>query len=157
MAKSITAAGGTTGRRMLLLALVAGIVAAILVYVALTRESEGTGEGAGGAASTAPVVVAKQDIPARTKITSSMVEAREISLNDRSELAYTDLSEVVGRVTRYPIATNEQVLSTKVVTLEGAAATGDSHPYVIPDGRRAISIGVSEVVSSGGLVLPGAY
>jgi pilus assembly protein CpaB len=86
-----------------------------------------------------------------------MVEAREISLNDRSELAYTDLSEVVGRVTRYPIATNEQVLSTKVVTLEGAAATGDSLSYLIPEGRRAISIGVSEVVSSGGLVLPGDY
>ena len=136
MAKSITAAGGTTGRRMLLLALVAGIVAAILVYVALTRESGGSSEGASGAASVVPVVVAKQDIPARTKITSSMVEAREMSLNDQSELAYTDLSEVVGRVTRYPIATNEQVLSTKVVTLEGAAATGDTLSYIIPEGRE---------------------
>jgi pilus assembly protein CpaB len=134
----------------------AGIVAAILVYVALTRESEGTG-GAAGAASTVPAVLAKQDIPARTKITTDMVGLRQMPADDRSELAYTDLSEVVGRVTRYPIATNEQVLSTKVVALEGAAATGDSLSYMIPEGRRAISIGVSEVVSSGGLVLPGDY
>ena len=157
MAKSITAAGGTTGRRMLLLALVAGIVAAILVYVALTRESGGTSEGVSGAASVAPAVVAKQDIPARTKITSSMVEVRQIGLDDRSELAFTDLSDVVGRVTRVSIATKEQVLSAKVVALAGVAETGDTLSFIIPDGRRAISIGVSEVVSSGGLVLPGDY
>ena len=157
MAKSITAAGGTTGRRMLLLALVAGIVAAILVYVALTRESGGSSEGASGAASVVPVVVAKQDIPARTKITSSMVEVRQIGLDDRSELAFTDLSDVVGRVTRVSIATKEQVLSAKVVALAGVAETGDTLSFIIPDGRRAISIGVSEVVSSGGLVLPGDY
>jgi pilus assembly protein CpaB len=75
----------------------------------------------------------------------------------RSELAYTDLTQVVGRVTRYPIATNEEVLSTKVVSLESAAKTGDSLSYVIPEGRRAISIEVNQVISSGGLVLPGDY
>ena len=148
-------AAGRTNRRLLLLALVAGIVAAILIYTALSRGSEAT--GGAGAASMAPAVVAKQDIPARTKITTSMVEVRQMPTNDRSELAYTDLTQVVGRVTRYPIATNEQVLSTKVVSLESAAKTGDSLSYVIPEGKRAISIEVSEVVSSGGLVLPGDY
>ena len=156
MARSLThTAAGSTNRRLLLLALVAGIVAAILIYTALSRGSEGTDSA--GAASMVPAVVAKQDIPARTKITTSMVEVRQMPTNDRSELAYTDLTQVVGRVTRYPIATNEQVLSTKVVSLESAAKTGDSLSYVIPEGKRAISIQVSEVVSSGGLVLPGDY
>jgi pilus assembly protein CpaB len=104
-----------------------------------------------------PVVAAKIDIPARTKISTDMVEIRQVPLDSRSELAYTDLSEVVGRVSRYPIATSEHVLSTKVVTLESAAETGGSLSYIIPEGRRGISIGVSEVVSSGGLVLPGDY
>jgi pilus assembly protein CpaB len=149
------ATAGSTNRRLLLLALVAGIVAAILIYTALSRGSEST--GGASAASTAPAVVAKQDIPARTKITSGMVEVRQMPTDDLSELAYTDLSQVVGRVTRYPIATSEQVLSTKVVSLESAAKTGDSLSYIIPEGRRAISIEVSEVVSGGGLVLPGDY
>ena len=149
-------AAGRTNRRLLLLALVAGIVAAILVYATLSRGSESTG-GAGGAASMAPAVVAKQDIPARTKITSGMIEVRQVPSDTHSELAYTDLTQVVGRVTRYPIATNEEVLSTKVVSLESAAKTGDSLSYVIPEGRRAISIEVNQVVSSGGLVLPGDY
>jgi pilus assembly protein CpaB len=148
-------AAGSTNRRLLLLALVAGIVAAILIYTALSRGSESTGSA--GAASTVPAVVARQDIPARTKITSSMVEVRQLPTDTHSELAYTDLSQVVGQVTRYPIATNEEMLSTKVVALESAAATGDSLSYVIPEGRRAISIQVTQVVSSGGLVLPGDY
>jgi pilus assembly protein CpaB len=150
------AAAGRTNRRLLLLALVAGLVAAILVYAALSRSSESTG-GAGGVASTVPAVVAKQDIPARTKITTSMVEVRQVPSDVHSELGYTDLSQVVGQVTRYPIATNEEVLSTKVVSLANVAKTGDSLSYVIPEGKRAISIQVSEVVSGGGLVLPGDY
>jgi len=156
MARPITGAGGRTNRRLLLLALAAGIVAAILVYVALSRGSESTG-GTTGITSTVPAVVAKTDIPARTKITSGMVEVREVPADDRSELAYTDVSQVVARVTRYPIATNEQVLSTKIVALESAAEAGGSLSYVIPEGRRGISIQVSEVTSSGGLVLPGDY
>ena len=148
-------AAGSTNRRLLLLALVAGIVAAILIYTALSRGSESTGSA--GAASTVPAVVAKQDIPARTKITSGMVEVRQLPTDSHSELAYTDLSQVVGQVTRYPIATNEEVLSTKVVSLASVAKTGESLSYVIPEGSRAISIEVTQVISSGGLVLPGDY
>ena len=148
-------AAGSTNRRLLLLALVAGIVAAILIYTALSRGSESTGSA--GAASTVPAVVAKQDIPARTKITSGMVEVRQLPTDSHSELAYTDLSQVVGQVTRYPIATNEEVLSTKVVSLTSVAKTGESLSYVIPEGSRAISIEVTQVISSGGLVLPGDY
>jgi pilus assembly protein CpaB len=149
-------AAGRTNRRLLLLALAAGVVAAILVYAAVGRSSESTG-GAGGAASMAPAVVAKQDIPARTKITSGMVEVRQVPQDTRSELAYTDLSQVVGQVTRYPIATDEEVLSTKVVSLASVTKAGDSLSYVIPEGRRAISIQVDQVISGGGLVLPGDY
>jgi pilus assembly protein CpaB len=149
-------AAGRTNRRLLLLALVAGVVAAILVYAALSRSSESTG-GAAGAASMVSAVVARQDIPARTKITSGMVEVRQLPTDTHSELAYTDLSQVVGQVTRYPIATNEEVLSTKVVSLASVAKTGESLSYVIPEGSRAISIEVTQVISSGGLVLPGDY
>ncbi len=155
MARPITLAGNRTNRRLLLLGLAAGIVAAILVYAAVSRGSEST--GASGAASMVPAVVAKQDIPARTKVTTSMVEVRQVPTDAHSELAYTDLSQVVGQVTRYPVATGEEVLSTKVVSLESVATTGDSLSYIIPEGKRGISIQVSEVTSSGGLVLPGDY
>jgi pilus assembly protein CpaB len=157
MAKSITSGGGRMNRRVLLLALAAGIVGAILVYAALSRGSDSSDEAAGTTGATGPVVMAIIDIPARTKISADMVELRDVPLDNRSDLAFTDPSAVVGRVSRYPIATSEQVLSTKVVALESAAETGASLSYIIPEDRRGISIGVSEVVSTGGLVLPGDY
>lgn len=161
MARSLgNLAGGKMNRRLLLLALVAGIVGAILVYAVLSRESGSTGGAtadSGTTESMVPVVVASIDIPARTKIDTSMVEVREVPADSRSELAATDVSHVVGMVTRYPIATSEQILATKVVALESAASTGDSLSYVIPEEKRAISISVSEVINSGGLVLPGDY
>jgi len=151
-----TATGGRINRRFLLLALVAGLVSAILVFAVL---SGGGGDEGGGSTAglTVPVVVAKNDIPARTEITADMVEVRQVPVNDRSELAFTDTTQVLGQVTRYPVAAGEHVLSTKVVSLTGPEAAAESLSFVVPPGMRGIAITVSEVIGSGGLVLPGDY
>ena len=157
MPRSLTnTVGGGTNRRLLLLALAAGLVGAVLVYAAVSRGSDST-DSAGSASSMVPVVTARIDIPPRTKITTDMVEVRQVAPDSRSELAYTDVADVVGRISRYPLATSEQILSTKVVSLASAAETGDSLSYVIPEGKRGISIQVNQVTSGGGLVLPGDY
>lgn len=151
-----TATGGRINRRFLLLALVAGLVSAILVFAALS--GSGGDEGGGGTAGlTVPVVVAKNDIPARAEITADMVEVRQVPVNDRSELAFTDTTQVLGQVTRYPVAAGEHVLSTKVVSLTGPEADAESLSFVVPPGMRGIAINVSQVIGSGGLVLPGDY
>jgi pilus assembly protein CpaB len=105
------------------------------------------------------VVVAATDIPARTALTADMVVLRQVPVDNRIAGAYTDLGQVVNStVTRFPIAANEQVLPSKVVSLTGAGAqVSDSLSFVIPQGLRGISITVSEVISAGGLVLPGDY
>lgn len=144
---------GQTNRRFILLALVLGIIGAVLVYSTFNREG-----GSGGGGNQVPVVVAKSDIAARTKITASMVEVKLLSESDRSTLAYGDAAEVVGQVTRFPIAANEQVLSNKVVPLSGTTSiAGKSLSFVVPPGRRAMAVTVKEVVAAGGLVLPGDY
>ncbi len=151
-----TTTAGRTNRRFLLLALFAAVISAVLVFAAINRATEKSEGGVG--LGTVPVVVAKTDIPARTRVTASMVEVRQVPLDARGELAYTDLEQVVGQITRFPIATSEQILSSKLISLTGPAAeVGDSLSFVIPKGMRAIAITVSEVVSSGGLVLPGDY
>ncbi len=144
-------------RRFLLLALVAGLLSAILVYAAVSNASGNGGEGGGGTVATVPAVVASTDIPARTEITAGMVEVRQVPANDRSELAFTDTAEVVGKVTRFPIAAGEHVLSTKVVSLTGLQVKNESLSFVIPPDMRAIAINVDQVIGSGGLVLPGDY
>ncbi len=151
-------AGGPASRinrRFLMLALVSAALSAILVYVAISRSGGGGGEGE-SAATTAPVVVAAIDIPARTQITEDMVELRDVPISVRSSTALTDIDQALGEVSRYPIAADEQVTSLKVVSLGGTGET-DALAFVVPKGMRGISIQADQVLSAGGLVLPGDY
>jgi pilus assembly protein CpaB len=128
-----------------------------LVYVATSRNSTSETSSSGGAADT-PVLVAKADIPARATITADMVEVRLVGQDARSTLAYGTPEEVVGLVTRFPIAANEQVLSSKVVDLSGGASVTDrALSYIVPEGKRAFAINASEIQNVGGLLLPGDY
>jgi pilus assembly protein CpaB len=126
-----------------------------LVYVATSRNST---TSSGGGVNDTPVLVAKADIPARTKITADMIEVRLVSAETRSALAFGSVSDVTGKVTRFPIAANEQVLSSKVVDLSSnAAATARSLSYIVPAGKRGFAINTTEVQDVGGLLLPGDY
>lgn len=147
---------GRGNRRFILLALVLGLMGAGLVFVAMSRNTT-TSRGGSSAADT-PVLVAKVDIPARAKITADMVEVRLVEADARSVLAYGNVSDVSGKVTRFPISANEQVLSSKVVDLSaGSLATARSLSYIIPEGKRAFAVSASEIRDVGGLLLPGDY
>ena len=148
---------GRANRRFVLLAITLGLLGAVLVYVAFSRSSSST-DGGGSSGADTPVVVAKEGIPARTKITQSMLDVRLIPADNRSEFAYGDPAEVVGQVTRFPISANEQVLSSKVVSLApGSTAASRSLSFVIPPGKRGFAIGTSSIQNAGGLILPGDY
>ncbi len=148
---------GRGNRRFILLAIVLGLMGAGFVYVATSRNTS-PGGGGGGATADTPVLVAKVDIPARTTVTADMVEVRLVEADARSVLAYDSVQGIKGKVTRFPIAANEQVLSSKVVDLSGgSAATARSLSYIIPEGKRAFAISASEVRDVGGLLLPGDY
>ena len=147
---------GRGNRRFILLAIVLGLMGAGLVYVATSRNT--TSGGGGGSAADTPVLVAKVDIAARTTVTADMVEVRLVDVDSRSALAYDSVEGIKGKVTRFPIAANEQVLSSKVVDLSGgSAATARSLSYIIPEGKRAFAISASEIRDVGGLLLPGDY
>jgi pilus assembly protein CpaB len=147
---------GRGNRRFILLALVLGLMGAGLVYVATSRSTTNESPSSGGAADSA-VLVAKADIAARTTITADMVEVRLVNADARSVLAYTNATDAVGKVTRFPINANEQVLSSKVVDLTGAGAAARSLSYIIPEGKRGFAINASEIQDVGGLLLPGDY
>lgn len=154
MARSVTSmAAGRGNRRYVVLAVVLALLSAVLVYAALSRTG---GESGAGAGDMQTVVVAKEAIPARSEITGSMVELRQVPINARGDQALASLDDVVGRVTRYPIAANEQVLASKVVSPE-LPIEGDALSYVVPEGMRAISIDTNQVLSAGALILPGDY
>ena len=143
-------------RRFVLLAIVLGLLGAILVYAAFSRDTE-TGPATVGVIADTPVVVAKSDIPARTLVTASMLEVRLVPADTQANLAYADVNDVVGQATRFPIGANEQLLPSKLVPLDGTLGTSRALSFTVPKGMRGIAINATEVQNAGGLVLPGDY
>ncbi len=150
------AAPGLTQERQSRLMIIAAIafaaIAAVLVFAALRS---GDDDGGGGAAATTDVVVASQNIDANERITADMLEIRAIADDQVLSGAYTDVATVVDLPARYPIQAGQQVTSASI----GVSQIEDEKDIalVIPDGRRAFAIDVTEVTSVGGLLLPGNF
>lgn len=154
MAQSITAGSlNRVNRRFLFLALILAALSAVLIYTAISRSS---GSGGGGAAAvTVPVVVAKAAIPSGTTITAQMLDVRLVSQNAVAADAFTTVESVVGETVRFPIAANEQVLLSKIISAPAIGVGPVS--YVVEEGHRALAIRTEPVVGAGGLVVEGDY
>ncbi len=150
--------GGRSNRGLILLGLFLGLLSAVLIVVYLSQAGEGGGGEVSGAEVT-PVVVASLDIAAGTRIIEGMVETKDIAVDTVLAGVFSDAEGVIGQVTRVPLVAGEQIVPTKV-TATGAAITGTGDPplaYVIPEGKRAVSIQVSSVIAASGLIRPGDY
>ena len=148
--------GGKGNKGVLVLALFLGLLSAVLVFVFLSQSG---GEEAAPSGETKAVVVASQDIAAGTRVTEDMVRVKNVSSDAVVPQALTSTDMVVGSVARFPITTDEQVLSNRVAAGGITVPKGEEVPlaYVIPEGKRAMAISVEQVVSAGGLVVPGDY
>lgn len=150
--------GSRGGKLSLLLGLALGVVAAVLIVVYLSGAKD---EGGGGSISgpTESVVVASQNIPAGTRVTSEMVAIKE--LPDLTVLAgaFTSAEAVVGQVTVVPVVAGEQLIPDKITATGTAAVTqyGESPPLslLLEPGQRAVSVELSSLVGAGGLIRPG--
>ncbi len=65
--------------------------------------------------------------------------------------AFADPKKLIDRGVIVPIAENEPITESKVASLEAGAGL----PPVIPEGMRAISVRVNEVIGVAGFVVPG--
>jgi pilus assembly protein CpaB len=138
-------------RGLLVLAIAAGLVTAILVFVALANSESDSGKTAAPTAATSSAVVAQQAIPAGTEITVDMVKVVAVPDDLLVPGAFAETTPVVGEVARYPIAQGEQLSPAKV----GAEAGGNGLDFVVPKGLRGVAIEVAEVTNVGGLLLTG--
>ena len=148
--------GGRSGKAVLLLALFLGLISAVLVYVYLSQTG---GEETAASGTTKSVLVAKEDIPVATRITDSMVELKAISEDAVHPDSFSSTEGVVGNLARYPIAAGEQILSDRVATSSLTLPEGEELPltYIVPEGKRAVSVATSDLIGAGGLMRPGDY
>ncbi len=138
-------------RRMfivLLLALVSGVAAA---FLALRFVRQNDNPIATTRANLSEVVVAARDLPLGSVLTPQDIKLIEWPGNSLPVGYSSSTEEVLGRGLITPVAENEPLLSTKMALSEA----GGGLPIVIPEGSRAVSVQVDEVVAVSGFVLPG--
>lgn len=143
-----TTMGGGMSRGLILLAVLFGLVAAVLVFAIASRSSDEN-----GGTTMVPkqsVVVAAQDIPARTRITSAMLEVQQVPANQVSAEAFRSRTQLVNRVATQDVKAGQQVVPAMVSERAGEGLAFRTEP-----GMRAVSIQAKEVVSAGGNVVPG--
>ena len=97
------------------------------------------------------VVVAAGDLQLGTEIKKEDVQVVQFPAGKTPDGAFTKADEVIGRGVISPIVRNEPILKAKLASKEA----GSGLPPVIPEGMRAVSVRVNEVVGVAGYVLPG--
>ena len=98
-----------------------------------------------------PVIVAKKDIDARTRITADMVKEALVPAEYIQPGAMTEAGQVVGVVARERIAAGEQV-TQRLLALGGKTA---GFSGTIPRDKRAVTVAVGEVTGVAGFVKAG--
>jgi len=101
----------------------------------------------------ATVITARKDIPPKTRITAEMVQEAQLPSEYIQGGAVREMAKVVGVVTREAIIAGEQVLERRLLTAgKQAGFTG-----VIPAGKRALTVAVSDVTGVAGLLKAGDF
>ncbi len=99
------------------------------------------------------VVIVAQPIDAGKAITADQVKAIDWPSSAVPQDASTLTSSVVGRIARASMVPGEPVLPGKLAPKN---ATGGLSS-MIPEGKRAITVHVNEVIAVAGFALPGSY
>src|SRR6476620_565470 len=100
---------------------------------------------------TQAVVVAAADLQLGSELKKEDVTVIQFPAGKTPEGTFAKVEEVIGRGLIVPIVRNEPILKAKLASKEA----GSGLPPVIPEGMRAVSVRVNEVVGVAGYVLPG--
>ncbi len=131
----------------LALAVALGLAASFLVYQKL-RQSAVRAAGANH-----PVVVATRNLEIGAKLDTADLKVVDWAAGSAPEGSFSKVGDAIGRAVLYPTFSGEIVLEAKLA----AAGAGAGLPAVIPEGMRAVSIRVDDVVAVAGFVGPGTH
>jgi len=106
-----------------------------------------------GSQSGAKVVIVEQRIKAGNTIAADQIRAVAWPSSSVPKGAFARVDKVKGRVARQAMVPGEPVLPSKLAP-KGARGGLAS---VLPEGKRAITVKVNEVVAVAGFALPGSY
>ncbi len=100
-----------------------------------------------------PVVIAKSDMPIGTRLTESLVTVREWPKAGIPQAAVSKPEAVLGRLVKGEIARDEPILEHRLFPKVLSGAPGIMS-VIVPPGKRAMAVGVNEVIGVSGFILP---
>ena len=133
----------TTVFSLLMALLIAGLV---MLYVNVVEKSYFAKWGGAKA-----VLVATRDIPERTMVDESMVKVEDVPASFTQPGVYTRVEEAKGKMTGGVFVRGEQIVGSKIVNSEAELGLA----VFIPEGKKAVSVAVTDVTGVGGLLVPG--
>lgn len=136
-----------SNKKVLLLAIICGLLAALGINVYLNSVKEASSN-----LQTKKVAIAKVRIPAKTVVTADQIFFKDMPVDFVPGTAVTDNAQIVGYTARVEVEAGELILQTKLVPRENTSA---SLAYSIPLGMRAVSIPIDDQTGVAGLINPG--
>jgi len=135
------------------LVLLIGVFLAVVAFVGVIvlSGSGGSRDTTPRVATEGPVVVAIANIPLSTKVKPEQVTVQTLALESILPGAYTDPSQVVGKVVRQAVDNGAQLTSD---TFGGSSSVVN---IVTPKGKIAIAVQVDQVTGVGTLIKAGDY
>ena len=130
-------------------AIIAGI-AAVLVYYLLSSSSRSQ---QAEQPQLVGVMMATTNIPPYAKITPGMVEIKNVAITTAPSNALLTADQAVGKIAQYAISKGQLLVRGDVVTADATQGL----TFVIPKGRRAVTVALDPISGVGGFVYPGDH
>jgi Flp pilus assembly protein CpaB len=140
------------------LVLLVGVFLAIVAFVAviiLSGNPQGGGPGSNRPSAPpteGPVVIATSDIPLSSRIGADQITTKVIAISAMLPGAFTDPSQVIGKVVREPVRAGAQITTDTF-----GAVNGTVIDVQVPAGLRAIAVRVDQTSGVGTVIKTGDY
>ena len=102
---------------------------------------------------TVPIVVAAEKLSLGTRLTEQQLRIANWPKANLPEGRFSDPKEVEGRGVIVQMSANEPILDSKLASKEAGAGLASA----IPEGMRAMSVRVNDIIGVAGFVVPGSH
>jgi pilus assembly protein CpaB len=124
-----------------------GLIALIIAHSGLGRGGDKKPD------NTVHVIVAKENVAPGQELTADNLVEQTLDSASVPPTAYTQMSEVLGRVTVAPMVAGQPVLDAFLAPKGGLPGL----PALVPPGMRAVTIDVNETTGVAGMIVPGSH
>jgi len=140
-------------RRIVIILGVAGLCALTATYLVVRHVRQQEEAARAAKIELQPVLIATGDIPVGARLTAELVTAQPWPKSGIPDGALSDQQLVLGRLVKTQIWRAEPILEQRLFPKE-TTETRSVMSVIVPPGRRAMTVGVNEVIGVSGFIFP---